>query len=159
MAVEIERKFLVKSDEWRALAVGRLYCQGYLPTAAGKTVRVRIVGDQGYLTIKGPSNGTTRAEFEYLIPVEDATEMLETLCETPLIKKKRYKIMIDDLTWEVDEFLGENKGLIIAEVELQDENQAISLPDWIGKEVSDDSRYYNSSLVKNPYCQWSDSMS
>lgn len=159
MAVEIERKFLVKSDAWRTLAEGKLYCQGYMLTAPGKTVRVRIVGDQGYLTIKGPSNGTTRAEFEYLIPVEDATEMLTTLCEKPLIEKKRYKIFIDDLTWEVDEFLGENQGLILAEVELEEEDQVIKLPEWIGQEVSNDSRYYNSSLVKNPYCQWSDSMS
>ncbi|MGB3402218.1 MAG: CYTH domain-containing protein [Microcoleaceae cyanobacterium] len=156
MAVEIERKFLVKNDAWRSLARGTLYCQGYLPTAAGKTVRVRIVGELAYLTIKGPSNGTSRAEFEYLIPVKDAKEMLETLCEQPLIEKTRYKILIDGLTWEVDEFLGENKGLILAEVELTDEDQVINLPDWIGEEVSHDSRYYNSHLVKNPYCKWSD---
>ncbi|MGB3532762.1 MAG: CYTH domain-containing protein [Microcoleaceae cyanobacterium] len=159
MAVEIERKFLVKNDTWRSLSTGVVYCQGYIPTAPGKTVRVRIIGEQGYLTIKGPSNGTSRAEFEYLIPIEDATEILETLCERPFIKKKRYQIIINELTWEVDEFLGENKGLILAEVELIDENQAVDLPDWIAEEVSYDSRYYNSNLVKNPYCQWSDSMS
>ncbi len=159
MAVEIERKFLVKNDAWRSLSTGTVYCQGYIPTAAGRTVRVRIIGDQGYLTIKGPSNGTTRAEFEYLIPVEEATEILETLCDRPFIKKKRYKIVQDELTWEVDEFFEENQGLILAEVELIDENQVVDLPDWIAEEVSYDSRYYNSNLVKNPYCQWSNSMS
>jgi len=156
MAIEIERKFLVKSDAWRSLATGTLYSQGYIATALGRTVRVRIIGDQGYLTIKGPSNGTSRAEFEYPIPVKDATEMLETLCERPFIEKKRYKIIQGELTWEVDEFFGENQGLIIAEVELKDENQFLDLPDWIGEEVSADARYYNASLVKKPYCQWKD---
>ncbi len=154
MAVEIERKFLVKNDRWRSLATGQIYCQGYIPTTPGSTVRVRIIGEQGYLTIKGPSEGTSRAEFEYPIPLKDAKELLETLCQRPLIEKKRYKIPIDDLIWEVDEFLGENQGLIVAEVELQDENQGIDLPNWIGDEVSHDPRYRNASLVKNPYCQW-----
>lgn len=158
MAIEIERKFLVKSEAWRSLATGTVYCQGYIATAPGRTVRVRIIGDQGYLTIKGPSNGRSRAEFEYPIPVKDATEMLETLCDRPFIEKKRYKIIQGELTWEVDEFFGDNQGLILAEVELKDENQAIDLPDWIGEEVSADARYYNASLVKNPYCQWKDSM-
>lgn len=156
MATEIERKFLVKGDQWRSLATGTLYRQGYLSTKKGCTVRVRLAGDQGYLTIKGLTQGCSRAEYEYPIPAEDAQEMLDNLCEAPLIEKTRYKIEYAGLIWEVDEFAGENQGLIIAEVELTDENQSIELPDWIGKEVSDDSRYYNANLVENPYSQWSD---
>lgn len=153
MPTEIERKFLVKGDEWRSLAIGNRYCQGYLTTGE-KTVRVRVVGEQGYLTIKGPSQGIARAEYEYKIPVGDALEMLHNLCEPPLIEKTRYKIECGELIWEVDEFGGENQGLIMAEVELSDANQAIAIPDWIGEEVSGDPRYYNSSLVKNPYSRW-----
>jgi CYTH domain-containing protein len=154
MPTEIERKFLVKGDEWRTLATGTVYRQGYLSTKKGCTVRVRLVGNQGYLTIKGSTKGISRAEYEYPIPAEDAQEMLGNLCEPPLIEKTRYKIEFAGLTWEVDEFAGENQGLIIAEVELTDENQTIQLPDWIGKEVSDDSRYYNVNLTQHPYSQW-----
>ncbi len=156
MATEIERKFLVKGDQWRKLADGVVYRQGYLPTQKGRTVRVRVIGNQGYLTIKGPVVSHVRSEFEYPIPIEDAAEILETLCDRPFIEKKRYKISVKDLVWEVDEFFGENQGLIIAEVELNDPNQIIDIPDWIGEEVSSDPRYYNSSLVKYPYSQWSD---
>lgn len=151
MATEIERKFLVQGDEWRSLGVGVIYRQGYVANINGRTVRVRVVGEQGYLTIKGPTIGKSRAEFEYKIPVEDAQELLETLCDRPLIEKTRYKINIGDLIWEVDEFWGENQGLILAEVELQTEDQNINIPDWIGKEVTSDPRYYNVNLVKNPY--------
>jgi CYTH domain-containing protein len=154
MPTEIERKFLVKGDEWRTLATGTVYRQGYLSTKKGCTVRVRLVGNQGYLTIKGSTKGISRAEYEYPIPAEDAQEMLGNLCEPPLIEKTRYKIEFAGLTWEVDEFAGENQGLIIAEVELTDENQIIELPDWIGKEVSDDSRYFNANLVQHPFSQW-----
>ncbi len=154
MPTEIERKFLVKGDEWRTLATGTVYRQGYLSTKKGCTVRVRLVGNQGYLTIKGSTKGISRAEYEYPIPAEDAQEMLDNLCEPPLIEKTRYKIEFAGLTWEVDEFAGENQGLIIAEVELTDENQTIQLPDWIGKEVSDDPRYYNVNLTQHPYSQW-----
>ncbi len=155
MAIEIERKFLVKGDEWRSLATGTLYRQGYIHTASKTTVRVRVVGDKGYLTIKGKTQGTSRAEFEYPIPVEDAQEMLDTLCDRPLIEKTRYKIPRGALTWEIDEFAGENQGLIVAEVELAGENQSIELPEWIGEEVSHDPRYFNANLAQHPFSQWS----
>lgn len=154
MAIEIERKFLVKGDRWRSLAEGIVYCQGYIPTKEGPTVRVRIAGDRGFLTIKGPSVGNARAEFEYPVPVEDAREMLETLCDRPLIEKTRYKIAMGEFVWEVDEFAGENQGLILAEVELTEEHQIVELPDWIGEEVSGDFRYFNSNLAKNPFSRW-----
>ncbi|EKD06322.1 MULTISPECIES: CYTH domain-containing protein [Limnospira] len=154
MAVEIERKFLVRGDQWRSLSVGVVYRQGYITTTPEKTVRVRIAGNQGYLTIKGASEGYQRAEFEYLIPIEDAEQMLSSLCVGPLIEKKRYKIPIGDLIWEVDEFFGDNQGLILAEVELNSPEQAVELPEWIGEEVSHDYRYYNANLTKFPYTQW-----
>ena len=153
MGTEIERKFLVKGNEWRSLGTGVLYRQGYIPTLGKQTVRVRIVGNTGYLTIKGATVGHSRMEFEYPIPLQDAREMLDNLCSHPLIEKTRYKIRQGDLIWEVDEFMGENEGLIIAEVELQTENQTITLPDWIEREVSDP-KYYNANLAKVPYSQW-----
>jgi CYTH domain-containing protein len=154
MATEIERKFLVQGERWRSLATGSVYCQGYITSGNGRTVRVRMIGEQGYLTIKGPTVGLARSEFEYPIPVADAREMLETLCDRPWIEKTRYKIPWQGLIWEVDEFAGENQGLILAEVELTDPTQAIDLPDWIGKEVSDDRRYFNSNLAKHPFTHW-----
>ncbi|MBD2525208.1 MAG: CYTH domain-containing protein [Nostoc sp.] len=154
MAKEIERKFLVKGDSWRGLVEGSVYRQGYIATQDKAAVRIRIVGEKSYLTIKGPSIKYSRLEFEYPIPVEDAQEMLEALCERPFIEKIRYKIQSGGLIWEIDEFDGVNKGLILAEVELNDENQQIELPSWIGQEVSDDSRYFNSNLVKHPFSQW-----
>jgi adenylate cyclase len=164
MPTEIERKFLVKGEAWRSLATGTIYRQGYLSTKKGCSVRVRLVGEQGYLTIKGLSQGISRAEYEYSIPAEDAQEMLDNLCISeasregyrPIIEKTRYKIDFAGLIWEVDEFAGENQGLIVAEVELTDEHQVIELPDWIGKEVSDDPRYFNANLVQYPYSQWSE---
>ena len=153
MGKEIERKFLVQGDEWRSLGIGVIYRQGYIPTSGKQTVRVRIIGETGYLTIKGKTVGHSRLEFEYPIPLQDAQEMLDNLCSHPLIEKKRYKIQQGDLIWEVDEFMGENEGLIIAEVELQAENQAITLPDWIDREVTDP-KYYNASLAKVPYSKW-----
>ncbi|BAY13742.1 CYTH domain-containing protein [Calothrix sp. NIES-2098] len=154
MAAEIERKFLVKEDSWRKLAEGSRFVQGYISTAKEATVRVRIVGNQGYLTIKGISVKYSRSEFEYPIPLADAQEMLDTLCDRPLIEKVRYRIESGDLIWEIDEFDGVNKGLIIAEVELSDEQQQIELPSWIGEEVSDNPKYFNSNLVKHPFSQW-----
>ncbi len=156
MAQEIERKFLVTADSWRPLATGQPYCQGYIATARpGHSVRVRLAGDRGYLTIKGPTQGLTRAEFEYPIPVADAQAMLSTLCDRPFIEKTRYRLPRGEVVWEIDEFAGENVGLIVAEVELQSENQPLDLPDWVGREVSGEARYYNASLVKHPYSQWS----
>ncbi|MFM7384682.1 MAG: CYTH domain-containing protein [Microcystaceae cyanobacterium] len=155
MATEIERKFLVNGDQWRSLAVGQRYCQGYLPTQDNVTVRVRIVGEKAYLTLKGPTQGMSRSEFEYDIPVTDAEILLNTLCQRPWIEKWRYRIPMGDLVWEVDEFLGENQGLILAEVELVSEDQTFDRPDWIGPEVTGDRRYYNSNLVNYPYQQWS----
>lgn len=154
MAIEIERKFLVTNDEWKNDAKPKVYRQGYIYTHNNTTVRVRIAGEEGYVTIKGTRSGNARKEFEYLIPLVDAEEMLNTLCDRPLIEKVRYKLQIEDLIWEIDEFMGENEGLILAEVELKEENQTINLPGWIGKEVTEDGRYYNSNLVKYPYSQW-----
>jgi len=153
MGTEIERKFLVTSDRWRSLAEGTLYRQGYL--ARGRaTVRVRIVGEQGYLTIKGKNDGIRRLEYEYEIPIEEAQALLTNLCDEPIIEKYRYRIPIDGYLWEVDEFLGVNAGLIIAEVELTDESDRPTLPDWIGADVSDDSRYYNANLAQHPWSSW-----
>lgn len=162
MGIEIERKYLVKQEEWRSHLpellkkspeIGAKYFQGYIPTNNETTVRLRIVGSQGYLTIKSKAQGYIRSEFEYSIPVEDAQQMLETLCLKPLIEKIRYKINYGNLVWEVDDFLGENKGLIIAEVELENENQAIDIPPWIDREVNEH-KYFNSSLIKHPYSKW-----
>ena len=154
MGTEIERKFLVNGDEWRKLGKATIYRQGYLSTVKERVVRVRTIDDKGYLTIKGISRGATRLEFEYEIPVEDANTMLDELCERPLIEKKRYVVKYGGLTWEIDEFAGENEGLIVAEVELTDENQHVKLPAWIGEEVTSDPRYFNSNLIKHPYKSW-----
>lgn len=154
MPQEIERKYLLQGDGWRELATGSLYRQGYIRTQDGVTVRVRVVSEQGYLTIKGPSVQCSRLEFEYLIPLEEAEQMLDTLCMEPLIEKTRYKVPWAGLTWEIDEFAGANQGLILAEVELSDVNQDIQLPPWIGQEVSHEPKYYNSNLVDNPFSIW-----
>ncbi len=154
MAKEIERKYLMKSMDWQSLAKGTVYRQGYLSTVKERTVRVRTIDDKGYLTIKGITVGATRAEYEYEIPATEANEMLDTLCERPIIEKKRYVIEKDGLTWEVDEFDGVNKGLIVAEVELTSENQEVIKPAWIGEEVTGDPKYFNSNLTKNPYTEW-----
>jgi CYTH domain-containing protein len=154
MGIEIERKFLLKNDDWRKLGKGELYRQGYLSTDIERTVRIRTIGKKGYLTIKGITQNTQREEFEYDIPFEDANWMLDVLCKRPLIEKTRYKISVKDLIWEVDEFFGENKGLIIAEVELRDANQSLAIPEWIGREVTEDPAYYNASLVEYPYSKW-----
>ncbi len=154
MAKEIERKFLVKNDEWRGQAAGKRYRQGYLSTVKERTVRVRTAGEKGFLTIKGITVGASRPEYEYEIPVGDADEMLDGLCEKPLIEKTRYRIPDAGLTWEVDEFEGDNAGLITAEVELKDENQSVSLPAWIGQEVTGDPRYFNANLVAKPFTKW-----
>jgi len=154
MAKEIERKFLVKGDEYKHLSKGVYYQQGYLSTIKERTVRIRIIEERGFITVKGISNGAVRAEYEYEIPVNDAREMLNGLCEKPTIEKYRYKVQQHNLTWEVDEFLGENTGLMIAEVELSSEDQVITKPEWIGEEITGDARYYNVNLIANPFSRW-----
>jgi CYTH domain-containing protein len=154
MPREIERKFLVSNDEWRSEAHGKRYRQGYLSTVKERTVRVRTAGDQGFLTIKGTTVGATRPEYEYKIPVVEANEILDQLCERPIIEKTRYRVAHAGLVWEVDEFEGENRGLITAEVELRNELQSVSLPQWIGEEVTGDPRYFNANLVARPFTTW-----
>ena len=154
MPKEIERKFLVTGDGWRGKSVGKRYRQGYLSTVKERTVRVRTVDDRGFITVKGLSVGAARSEYEYDIPAADANEMLDGLCERPLIEKTRYRIPGTGVVWEVDEFAGENRGLIVAEVEVESEDQALTLPEWVGREVTDDPRYYNANLVAQPYSRW-----
>ncbi|WP_008317426.1 CYTH domain-containing protein [Leptolyngbya sp. PCC 6406] len=156
MALEIERKFLVTGTDWRALAPGVLYRQGYIPRGNPATVRVRIAGERGYLTLKGPTQGLTRSEFEYEIPRTDAEVLLDTFCETPFVEKMRYRISFADHVWEVDEFLGQNQGLVLAEIELTDEAEPFERLDWVGLEVSDDPRYRNANLAHHPYATWTD---
>ncbi|MBN1795674.1 MAG: CYTH domain-containing protein [Sedimentisphaerales bacterium] len=154
MAKEIERKFLVKDDVYHRLAKPILYRQGYIATDKDRIVRVRTKQDKATLTVKGPTNVITRTEYEYEIPMADAEHILMELCKKPIIEKYRYKFIIDGLSWSVDEFTGENEGLVVAEVNLTDENQPVNLPDWIGDEVSDKPEYSNSSLVNKPYSSW-----
>lgn len=154
MGIEIEKKFLLTGTEWKQLATGTAYRQGYLNSVKERTVRVRTINDQGFLTIKGVSVGATRLEYEYEIPLEDANALLDELCEKPLIEKNRYKVKFSGFTWEIDEFFGENDGLIVAEIELESEDQAFDKPEWVGEEVTGDSRYFNSNLIKNPYSKW-----
>ena len=153
MALEIERKFLVNENTWRN-GQGTMYRQGYLNSDENRNVRVRVIDDRGYLTVKGISQGATRVEYEYEIPKPDAESMLDNLCEQPLIIKKRFKIEFKGFVWEVDEFLGENQGLIIAELELESETQTFIKPKWIGVEVTGDPKYFNSNLIHRPYSKW-----
>lgn len=154
MAEEIERKFLVVGDGWRDSATGTVFRQGYLSTVKERTVRVRTVGREAFLTIKGITVGATRTEFEYPIPAEDAEQMLDELCEQPIIEKTRYVVGSGGVTWEIDEFHGANEGLLVAEVELESADQAIELPDWAGDEVTDDPRYFNANLIAHPFSVW-----
>ncbi|XTZ10698.1 MAG: CYTH domain-containing protein [cyanobacterium endosymbiont of Rhopalodia yunnanensis] len=154
MVIEIERKFLVKGDIWRSWGQGKIYRQGYILTQNETTVRIRIVEDCAFLTFKGKTKGFSREEFEYSIPLEDAEIMLKNLCNHPLIQKIRYRIHLENLVWEVDEFQGENEGLILAEVELSSEDQYFELPAWIGEEITQDLRFYNVNLAKHPYLIW-----
>ena len=156
MGVEIERKFLVKNNNFLETLSGIKYIQGYLPSNGTVGTRIRIAGCKGILTIKSAVKGISRVEFEYEIPLEDAKIMLHTLCSRPLISKKRYKIKHCELIWEVDIFDGDNAGLIMAEVELKNEKQHVPLPEWVGKEVTGKMRYYNSRLINYPYSKWTD---
>ena len=144
--MEIERKFLVSNDEWRTYGTPVHYAQGYLVSDGERTVRVRVAGEYGYLTIKGKSQGISRTEFEYMIPVNEAVELLK-LSTTPVVEKYRTKIYFRGNIWEVDEFEGRNKGLIMAEIELVSENQTFAIPSWIGEEVTGDFRYFNAHLA------------
>ncbi|MEN7973069.1 MAG: CYTH domain-containing protein [Verrucomicrobiota bacterium] len=154
MAVEIERKFLVAGDSWKAAASDGVLCrQGYLASEPEKTVRVRIIGGQAFLTIKGATTGISRSEFEYEIPVADAVELLK-LCGDAIVEKTRYFVGHGGMVWELDVFSGANEGLVLAELELESEEQPFDLPDWAGKEVSGDIRYYNAYLARHPFATW-----
>ena len=153
--IEIERKFLVKGDAWRGLAEPLRIRQGYVPTKDGTTVRVRVVGGEAFITLKDRAVGLVRHEFEYPIPVEDATTILDTMCGN-FVEKNRYRIPVKEagLFWEVDEFFGANAPLVTAEIELPDENTVVELPDWIGLEVTNDHRYKNNNLAVHPFSEW-----
>jgi adenylate cyclase len=151
---EIERKFLVRNDRWRAGARGEMLRQGYLAADLERTVRVRVVGERAYLTVKGRNRGIERSEFEYEIPVLDAEQMLDQLCQRPLLEKTRFRVEHAGRVWEVDEFRGENLGLLVAEIELESVDETVQLPDWVGQEVSGDPRYYNANLIRNPFTRW-----
>ena len=154
MGKEIELKFLVIGEAWRGIAQGTLYRQGYLNSAKERTVRVRTVGDRAFLTIKGLTVGASRVEYEYEIPFEDGNFLLDNLAEKPIIEKKRYRIPQGKFVWEIDEFFGENQGLIVAEIELESEDEAFDRPEWAGQEVTGDPRYFNSNLIRHPYTRW-----
>lgn len=155
MGIEIERKFLVKKEEWKNLKkpAGELYRQGYLLTDPNKTIRVRQTSQKGFLTIKGLSVGATRAEYEYEVPLDEAKELLNRFAVTEL-SKIRYKIAVEEHLWEIDEFLGDNEGLIVAEIELSSEAEEFLIPKWIDCEVTSEDKYYNSNLTLNPYKDW-----
>lgn len=153
MAKEIERKFLVKKELWQPQEEGREIAQGYLAADEARAVRVRLAGGRAFLTVKGPTKGVERLEFEYEIPTDDARAML-ALCERPWIEKRRYLERYGAHTWEIDCFRGENEGLIVAEIELSAANEAFEAPPWLGEEVSDDSRYLNANLMRLPFSHW-----
>lgn len=156
MPQEIERKFLVTSDAYKAFSYSNTHIsQGYISANTAATVRVRINGDKGFLTIKGESSesGTTRYEWEKEIPLNEANELLQ-LCASGVLEKTRYKVKHEGFIYEIDEFSGENKGLVVAEIELNHENEVFAKPDWLGREVTGDVRYYNAMLVRCPYSKW-----
>ncbi|MCI6769737.1 MAG: CYTH domain-containing protein [Candidatus Cryptobacteroides sp.] len=155
MAQEIEKKFLVAGEFKESAKKATRITQGYLSSVPERTVRVRVKGDKGYITVKGIGNdsGASRFEWEKEIPVEDVRDLLK-ICEPGVIDKTRYLVDCDGHTFEVDEFYGDNEGLVVAEVELSDENEAFTRPSWLGEEVTGDKKYYNSMLMKNPYKNW-----
>lgn len=156
MAKEIERKYLLRHDGWRKEASqGIKMRQGYLNHGGPCSTRVRIQGDQAFLNIKSATLGVSRLEFDYPIPVLDAEQILDQLCVRPLIEKTRYAVNHAGHLWEIDVFEGDNEGLIVAEIELEDPDEPFEVPDWAGEEVSEDPRYYNVCLVNNPYKNWS----
>ena len=155
MAVELERKFLVLGTDWKVPGAGVLYRQGYLRRDAGCSVRVRLAGERGFLAVKGRATGLARLEYEYEIPARDALALLSEMADKPWIEKFRYRLPHAGLIWEVDEFLGENLGLVLAEVEVESEEQPVPKPAWAGREVTGLARYYNSALVGYPFSRWS----
>ncbi|MCP5500837.1 MAG: CYTH domain-containing protein [Leptospiraceae bacterium] len=154
MGLEIERKFLVKIDKLPELSEGKEIQQGYISSEGAAVIRIRIMAEKAFLTIKSNSPGLSRLEFEYAIPMNDAKDMIQQLCKGKYIKKKRYTLQVAKHTWEIDVFEDENKGLIIAEIELETESESFELPDWIEKEVTSEKKYYNANLMKSPYLQW-----
>lgn len=154
MGTEIERKFLIKNDEWKKNAQYSDYRQGYIFAEKKGIVRVRTVEQKGFITIKSAPVGLKRQEYEYEIPLADAIVMLETMCENYIVEKKRYKLKYGTHIWEIDEFTGHNEGLIVAEIELSDEDEEFEKPPWVGQEVSRNPKYHNSNLSKKPYKQW-----
>jgi len=153
MGIEIERKFLVTTLP-SALPRPQRICQGYICDDPGRVVRVRTMDDQAFLTVKGKTRHHTRPEYEYAIPPDDARQMLDSLCLRPLIEKERYTIGFQGFSWVVDQFSGENQGLVLAEIELETPDQFVPFPPWIGREVSQDPRYFNSNLIAAPYATW-----
>jgi len=155
MPIEIERKFLLRNADWQLDAnQGAQYEQGYIAGSELASVRIRTEGEDAFINIKSATLGVTRQEYEYPVPLDEAQEILSSLCAKPLIKKTRYIVHDHGNEWEVDVFAGENEGLIVAEIELQSEDQSFELPSWCGREVSDDPRYYNVNLAKHPYSKW-----
>lgn len=154
MGIEIEHKFLVADEGWRQAATQQTrFSQGYLSRDPARTVRVRIAGDEAFLTIKGQTRGASRAEFEYAIPVADAQQLL-AMSDGPVVEKIRHLCPHEGMTWEVDEFLGANAGLVVAEIELAAEGQAFARPAWLGEEVTGDARYVNANLAVKPFTSW-----
>ena len=151
--IEIERKYLVTNNNYKSGTPIRI-SQGYICSEENRVVRVRIKGDKAYLTIKNATIGFARNEYEYEIPVADAKAILHNTCQQPIIDKTRYILEHKGFIWEIDEFHGDNEGLVVAEIELENKNQQFELPDFIGEEVTDDARYYNACLFKNPYKNW-----
>ena len=155
MALEVEHKFLLTNENWRAQVDHSVhYKQGYLSSSPMSSVRVRISASQAWLNIKSATIGTSRQEYEYEIPLTDANAILDELCHKPLVEKVRHFVYQDQHVWEIDEFMGDNAGLIVAEIELSQIGELFVKPAWIGEEVTADLRYYNNNLTKNPYKDW-----
>ena len=155
MAKEIERKFLIDISGVKSIGSGSWIKQGYISTTDNTAVRIRVTGTVAYLTLKGENQGATRPEFEYEIPIEDANEIIKELCSGPVIDKTRYLVEYGSHTWEIDVFHGDNDGLIVAEVELESETEEVDLPKWVINEVTGEVKYYNTSLLDNPFNKWS----
>ncbi|WP_026223781.1 CYTH domain-containing protein [Methylosarcina fibrata] len=155
MALEIEHKFLLANDDWRNhIQRSVRYRQGYLSSLPTSSIRIRVSDNHAWLNIKSATIGTQRHEYEYEIPLPDADELLTMLCKKPLIEKIRHFVEDNNKIWEIDEFEGENKGLIIAEIELSETGETFTKPAWLGAEVTDDLRYYNNNLALHPYSEW-----